>query len=183
MRFQVDILHLDTGLALLAFGAVALVLLGIVQVRLRRDKLRHVDYSQQRHHGFTAGTTKKSASGLGYTNVFPPSQRAAAFPNAAVVDLTSDNKRILEMSKDYRLANPSSYIFSGFSVKEVFSLGDFPDYAKLSGVPLPSPLPNFNIDKAVPRPYRPLRWVYHQTMGMASTDRSGLKLTNSLYSL
>ncbi|KAL2680456.1 hypothetical protein Neosp_008057 [[Neocosmospora] mangrovei] len=170
MRFQVDILHLDTGLALLAFGAVALVLLSIVQARLRRDKLRHVGYSQQRHDGFTAGITKKSASGSDYTNVFPPSQRAAVFPNGTAADLTFDNKRILEIDKDYRLADPSSYIFSGFSVREVLSLGDFPDYAKLSGVPLPSPLPNFNVDKAVPRPYRPLRWVYHQTMAFKKMD-------------
>lgn len=168
MRFQVDILHLDTSLVLLAFGAVALVLFGVIQARLRRDKLRHVDYSQLQRHGFAVGTTKKGASDLGYTNVFPPSQRAAAFPNDATADLTSGSKHILEIGKDYRLANLSSYIFSGFSVREVLSLGDFPDYAKLSGVPLPSPLPNFNVDKAVPRPYRPLRWVYHQTMGMYS---------------
>jgi hypothetical protein len=38
------------------------------------------------------------------------------------------------------------------------------DYAALSGVPLPKALPNFDITKARPRPYRPFRWVYHQHM-------------------
>lgn len=41
----------------------------------------------------------------------------------------------------------------------------FPDYFKLSGVPLPEPLEDFDVDKAKPRPYRPFRWPYHQTMG------------------
>lgn len=47
---------------------------------------------------------------------------------------------------------------------EIDSYGDFPDYAALSGVPLPAPYQNFDINKALPRPYRPFRWAYHQTM-------------------
>lgn len=50
------------------------------------------------------------------------------------------------------------------SKEEIDSYGDFPDYAALSGVPLPRPYPEFDIAKALPRPYRPFRWVYHQTM-------------------
>lgn len=38
------------------------------------------------------------------------------------------------------------------------------DYFKLSGVPPPTPLPDFDVDKAKARPYRPFRWAYHQTM-------------------
>src|SRR5690242_12370477 len=38
------------------------------------------------------------------------------------------------------------------------------DYFKLSGVPLPKPLHKFDLEKAKPRPYRPFRWQYHQTM-------------------
>lgn len=165
MRLHIEISHFNTGLVLLAFGAFALVVFSFVRARPWRGKLPNAGYYRQRHHDLAARTTKKSTSDSRYMDVFPPSQRAAVFPNDAVVDLSSDSKHVLEMDKDYRLANPSSYIFSGFSVREVLSLGDFPDYAKLSGVPLPSPLPNFNVDKAVPRPYRPLRWVYHQTMG------------------
>lgn len=39
-----------------------------------------------------------------------------------------------------------------------------PDYPKLTGVPNPQPLPDFDITTAKPRPYRPFRWDYHQTM-------------------
>ncbi|RSL96089.1 hypothetical protein CEP52_011681 [Fusarium oligoseptatum] len=168
MRLQIDISYCNTGLVLLAFGTFAAVIFSIVRVRPGRGRLHNSDYSQQRNHELAARTVKKSASGSGYANVFPPSQRAAAF--SSDVDLSSGSKHVLEMNKDYRLANPSSYIFSGFSTREILSLGDFPDYAKLSGVPSPSPLPNFNIDKAVPRPYRPLRWVYHQTMAFKKMD-------------
>ena len=68
------------------------------------------------------------------------------------------------MDQDYRHADPSASIFSGFTVNDIRKLGDFPDYSKLSGVPAPSPLPYFDVDKAQPRPYRPFRWAYHQTM-------------------
>lgn len=55
---------------------------------------------------------------------------------------------------------------TGFTVDEAKELvGSMPDYAKLSGVPLPEPVwDGFTIEKAQPRPYRPLRWSYHQTM-------------------
>jgi hypothetical protein len=52
----------------------------------------------------------------------------------------------------------------GLSMKEIKALENFPDYTKFSGVPLPKPYPKFNIRKALPRPYRPIRWGYHQTM-------------------
>lgn len=38
------------------------------------------------------------------------------------------------------------------------------DYFELSGVPAPNPLPDFDIDTAKARPYRPFRWKYHQNM-------------------
>ncbi|RCI16398.1 hypothetical protein L249_2868 [Ophiocordyceps polyrhachis-furcata BCC 54312] len=70
---------------------------------------------------------------------------------------------------DHRLApDPSStMLFSRFTVGQV---GDFPDYASLSGVRLPSPVADFAIEKAVPRPYRPFRWPYHQTMALQKLD-------------
>jgi hypothetical protein len=43
-------------------------------------------------------------------------------------------------------------------------MGDFPAYDILSGVPLPKPYTHFEPAKALPRPYRPFRWAYHQTM-------------------
>ncbi|KAJ3815730.1 hypothetical protein EV368DRAFT_70671 [Lentinula lateritia] len=44
------------------------------------------------------------------------------------------------------------------------------DYFKLSGVPPPKPLLNFNVDKARARPYRPFRWSYHQTMSLKKME-------------
>ncbi|KII88722.1 hypothetical protein PLICRDRAFT_41940 [Plicaturopsis crispa FD-325 SS-3] len=45
-----------------------------------------------------------------------------------------------------------------------------PDYFKLCNMPLPTPLPDFDIDKARPRPYRPFRWEYHQTMSLKKLE-------------
>jgi hypothetical protein len=55
-----------------------------------------------------------------------------------------------------------------FTVEDIEALGDFPDYATLSGIPLPEPYHDFDIKKAKPRPYRPFRWAYHQTMCKSS---------------
>lgn len=56
------------------------------------------------------------------------------------------------------------YTPTGFSLAEIEALGSFPDYAVLSGVPHPEPCLNFDINKALFRPFRPFRWTYHQTM-------------------
>lgn len=51
----------------------------------------------------------------------------------------------------------------GLSVREGKVEGET-NYFDLTGVPPPKPLPAFDIDNALPRPYRPFRWKYHQTM-------------------
>ncbi|KAF8242653.1 hypothetical protein K440DRAFT_106500 [Wilcoxina mikolae CBS 423.85] len=56
------------------------------------------------------------------------------------------------------------------SKQEIAIYGDFPDYATLSGVPLPKPYTEFDIVKALPRPYRPFRWAYHQTMSFKKME-------------
>lgn len=101
---------------------------------------------------------------------FPPLQRdrlADSLP--ALSDTKTDQPKspqLLAMSADYRLADPSLHVFSGLTVSEIKSLGSFPDYAKLSGVPLPTAVRRgFSVDTALPRPYRPFRWPYFQTMG------------------
>lgn len=43
-------------------------------------------------------------------------------------------------------------------------LGLYPDYAALSGVPWPEACVDFDPQRALPRPYRPFRWPYHQIM-------------------
>jgi len=43
-------------------------------------------------------------------------------------------------------------------------LFEMDDYFKLTGVPSPKPLLDFDVGEALPRPYRPFRWQYHQTM-------------------
>lgn len=70
------------------------------------------------------------------------------------------------MTANYRNSPGNLYTPTGFSVDEIKALGDFPDYATLSGVPLPNAYTEHDVDKAKPRPYRPFRWNYHQTMCM-----------------
>jgi len=112
-----------------------------------------------------------------YEDVFPPSRR---FVLANIeTDLASKlGKPISDLvcsPPDSRTAcaplttpleqlSSTAYTPTEFTIEEIQALGDFPDYAGLSGVPLPEPYPTFDINKALPRPYRPLRWAYHQTM-------------------
>ncbi|KAK2060750.1 hypothetical protein LY76DRAFT_540374 [Colletotrichum caudatum] len=119
----------------------------------------------------------KTGQDLSYVNSFPPSQRhkiaelGSQYANVVEeVDLATTPKPLLKLDEDYRTASPDSFSSSGFSIADIQSLGDFPDYATLSGVPLPSPLTGFNVEKAVPRPYRPFRWAYHQTMSLTKMD-------------
>ena len=70
---------------------------------------------------------------------------------------------------------------TGFTVEEIKQLGDFPDYAKLSGVPLPSAYTDFDLTLAEARPYRPLRWGYYQTMGICIYDNISTHSYANLY--
>lgn len=112
-----------------------------------------------------------------YVKTFPPLNRdlledvASSLPKdrrAALGDLSFDEENwmnsVLSFEEDFRTCDPSKYTFTGHSIKEVRALGDFPDYTTLSGVPLPEPYLEHDIKKAIPRPYRPFRWAYHQTM-------------------
>lgn len=70
------------------------------------------------------------------------------------------------------------YTATGISTTEIAALGHFPDYATLSGVPLPIAFPADPTAAAIlgypahpkPRPYRPLRWPYHQTMALSRLE-------------
>ncbi len=109
-----------------------------------------------------------------WTNNFPPSRRPAFLEY--VETLSSEKKarvRSCAPSTDHREdvsssnRNSGNISPTGISVGEIAALGVFPDYARLSGVPLPKAYPEFDITKALPRPYRPFRWPYHQTMCMS----------------
>ncbi|KAF2763866.1 hypothetical protein EJ03DRAFT_283259 [Teratosphaeria nubilosa] len=71
---------------------------------------------------------------------------------------------------------------TGFTVNEIKRLGDFPDYAALSGIPLPQAYKAFDISIALPRPYRPLRWAYHQTMSLTKMEPDWWLELESTYS-
>lgn len=120
----------------------------------------------------------------GYNDALPPQRRHVlselkygAIPVHSV-DEREVRRNILPMSADYMTSPDDKYTPMGFSVSEIKALGDFPDYATLSGLPLPSPYAEFDIEKALPRPYRPFRWAYHQTMCMphGKLDKRKLKL-------
>ena len=113
-----------------------------------------------------------------YADAFPPSRRCVLFELAERA--SSSNQKIListeppmdflrndplPTTRSYGLENNAlKYTPTGFSTEEIKAMGDFPAYDILSGIPLPEPYVNFDPAKAVPRPYRPFRWAYHQTM-------------------
>jgi len=132
--------------------------------------------------GKTSSVSEKETAGSStdYINSFPPSRRSVL--TGLAKHASAANKKILvgpEPSKEflrddslptsrfYGLDNDTpKYTPTGFSTAEIRAMGDFPAYDILSGVPLPQPYEGFELDKALPRPYRPLRWTYHQTMGL-----------------
>ena len=112
-----------------------------------------------------------------YKHIFPPSSRelllkvveslsASQRKNISIreIDQEEFTKNVIPLEADYRKCEPSTYTPMGISMAEIKALGDFPDYSTLSGVPLPEAYKEFEIEKALARPYRPFRWAYHQTM-------------------
>ncbi|KAI9789367.1 MAG: hypothetical protein M1833_002426 [Piccolia ochrophora] len=172
---------------MLLYLGVALVLISIVYLSLgssQRDViLSRLSFRRRRTSGsatppqsFTPD--KKGAVVQDWREVFPPSRRASL---AQVPAFTEEQKKILKVSPPSPgqikqaiaplmtpledLTSPA-YTPTEFSTEDIKALGDFPDYAQLSGVPLPEPYHEFDISKAKPRPYRPFRWPYHQTMSL-----------------
>ena len=130
-----------------------------------------------------------------YKDILPPSVRETLVTTAESlsidqklnlkgngIDSTVFRKSIIPFTADYRECGHSTYTPTEVSIKEVKALGDFPNYAELSGVPLPEAYEEFKIDTAIARPYRPLRWTYHQTMCMAVPFLCIDVLTDSLRS-
>jgi len=118
-----------------------------------------------------------------YKDVFPPSRRhALAELDVNAISINGlDGRALSKLTSDTSLRVPDKEPVhsdglskhttpTGFTMEEITALGQFPDYATLSGVPLPEPHPTFDINKALPRPYRPVRWPYHQTMSLTKLD-------------
>lgn len=101
------------------------------------------------------------ASSPNYENALPPQRREALSKifKGDVQEVKEEEvlRHILPMDANYKICREQKYTPTGFSVQEVRELGDFPDYAVLSGVPMPQPYHNFDIDKALARLYRPFR--------------------------
>lgn len=122
---------------------------------------------------------KPLPEGQEYRDTFPPCRRSALAEiidkkfrvggksAQALSEIPHDTKKCVP-DKENVLADGNDHLFTptGFTMEEIKALGDFPDYATLSGVPLPKAYPEFDIKTAMPRPYRPIRWTYHQTMCM-----------------
>lgn len=163
-------------------GLVVIALIGL-HITFNQSRRRKVwrGISLRSRNTLAAGTPPRSvspdkkpvigsASQVNYVDVLPPQRRQAlaALPEGSAqvkeIDEAGVRQLILPMKMDYRNCQEQRYTPTGFSTEEIKKLGDFPDYAALSGVPLPQPYHKFVIDKALPRPYRPFRWTYHQTM-------------------
>ncbi|KAK2748930.1 hypothetical protein FQN57_007213 [Myotisia sp. PD_48] len=92
-----------------------------------------------------------------------------AFRNNLVTEEQVLNS-ILPLTTNYLTCKQAKYTTTGFSVADLKALGSFPNYSALSSVPLPQPYLEFDINKALPRPYRPFRWNYHQTMSLTKME-------------
>ena len=120
---------------------------------------------------------RRESTATDYNNQFPPNRREAIIsetdPKGAECrkllkspgpsdSVFRSNQLPSTTTKD--LEKPGQYTPTGFSTADIKALGSFPDYSVLSGVPPPKPCPDFNIETAAFRPFRPFRWSYHQTM-------------------
>lgn len=169
---------------LLALGTLLYLTLSPRQRRLARNRSRSFrsekDLSASRSDISDASKESLDAAAVQqncYSSTFPPSQRHTLSIIAQKLtqkqvdslggmhfDLETFRGSLVGWEEDYSVCDQSKYIASGFKIQEVKALGDFPDYSILSGVPRPQPYETFDIRTARPRPYRPFRWPYHQTM-------------------
>jgi hypothetical protein len=165
------------GVAFIASAAYLLIQRGRRNILLERLYIarRRVSGARTPPRYLSPGKKVVKSTELSYADTLSPSRRftladtdVASKPGVESEKLEEPDKgwkkHLIPMDVSYLSAHETCYVPCGFSIKEVKALGDFPDYATLSGVPLPSAYPDFDIKKALPRPYRPFRWAYHQTM-------------------
>ncbi|KAK6335834.1 hypothetical protein TWF730_003209 [Orbilia blumenaviensis] len=99
------------------------------------------------------------AAALALISLLYPKRRYPLYKN----DSTTIQKKPLQPT-------PSTYPLKSYTLPQITSIGRFPSYAALTGVPLPNAYPTFNISTAKPRPYRPFRWAYHHTMALTKLE-------------
>ncbi|KAL6704864.1 hypothetical protein ACN47E_007547 [Coniothyrium glycines] len=142
---------------------------------------RRVSGAKTPPRSFSPEKKHSESAEVNYKDTFPPSRRFALVntdigtkSGAANGDYAASKPgweaSIVPLETSYTDAEDSLFTPCGLSIKEIKALGDFPDYAALSGVPLPKPYTNFDIKKALPRSYRPFRWPYHQTMSLSKME-------------
>lgn len=192
---QIDGMISSHDLILVALGAILICIISLILNKCRRDVVsEYLDsWMPAVIRGRRTSTSKtpprslspekeipsNTPSTVGYKDVFPPSCRESlakiidSLPPAqkaklshGQIDQTEFKKSLIPFNADYRECGPSTYTPTGCSIEEVKALGDFPNYAELSGVSLPQVYKDFKLESAIPRPYRPFRWAYHQTMCM-----------------
>lgn len=158
-----------------------------VNKRQRDAVLERLQFSRRRASG--ASTPPRSFSpskrasiatsgNPDYRTTYPQSRRevlpdlAKMLPSANAKILVQSEPSVdcilqnqLPMTESYAVeSDEPRYTPTGFSTTEIKAMGDFPAYDVLTGTPLPQAYENFDPAKALPRPYRPFRWAYHQTM-------------------
>lgn len=172
------------GAAFIASSALVLLQRSRRSILLERLRVngRRVSGAKTPPRSLSPGKKSLTTTEIEYSDTFPPPRRFAISEilkgEGSEESEPQWTKNVLPMEASYLDADESRFLPCGLSVKEIKALGDFPDYATLSGVPLPSSYPEFDIRKALPRPYRPLRWAYHQTM-CKCFEKNHLELADS----
>jgi hypothetical protein len=189
---QISIMNVSSALDHWIFGlGILFVLFSValftINKRERDALLNRFDLHRRRASGASTpprsfSPSKKSLLSItpnpDYYSTFPPSRRAVlpeisekASPSNSTVFIGAEPsldfllRDPLPTTRSYSIENDvPKYTPTGFSTAEIKAMGDFPAYDVLSGVPLPEPYKEFDPSKALPRPYRPFRWAYHQTM-------------------
>jgi hypothetical protein len=152
----------------------------LISSRFGLDRQHRLPWAPQRSpsltkHGLSEKTTLPT--GQEYKDTLPPSRRPALAEltdsrfsvggksSKGLSELPHNTDKSLPHDRNVLAPQYKKYSTpTGFTIEEIKALGNFPDYATLSGVPLPAPYTDFDIKTAMPRPYRPFRWQYHQTM-------------------
>lgn len=158
-----DLVTAFAGNGALSYAAYALVL-GVIALGLHLARRKTTPTASKN----TPATVEKHP----WAFHFPPSRRhtLAELKLSKGIAVTPPpetlQRKQLPTTRTADFDKNDQFTPTGFSTEDVRALGRFPDYSVLTGTRYPVPYgPHFDIKKAVFRPTRPFRWVYHQTMG------------------